>query len=116
MKKTKPSDKQRLEQILDAIEFIEKATIDADFDKFEADFILHTAVIKWIEIIGEACCHLDRKLKSSHVEIEWRKIEGMRHVLVHEYFGIDIQMVWNVVENFIPQLKKDIENILKAFE
>lgn len=115
MKKTRPSDKQRLEHILDAIEFIEKATFGADFEKFENDFVLHTAVVKWIEIIGESCYHIDRKLKSLHPEIEWRKIEGMRHVLVHEYFGIDIQMVWNVVQNFIGKLKADIENILKGF-
>ena len=72
--------------------------------------------MKWVEIIGESCYHIDRKLKSLHVEVEWKKIEGMRHVLVHEYFGVDIQMIWNVVQNFIAKLKIDIEIILKEFE
>jgi uncharacterized protein with HEPN domain len=77
---------------------------------------LHTAVIKWIEIIGEASYHVDRDLKQLHAEIEWKKIEGMRHVLVHEYFGVDLQMVWNVVRNFVGKLKIDVENIIKEFE
>ena len=116
MRKTRPSDKQRLEHILDAIELVQRSTTGIGLEQFEADFILHTAVLKWVEIIGESSYYIDRTLKSLHGEVEWRKIEGMRHVLVHEYFGVDIQMVWNVVQNFIPKLKIDIENILKEFE
>ena len=116
MRKTKPTDKQRFEHILDSIEFIEKATMGVDFEKFETDFILHTAVLKWVEIIGESSYHIHEDLQSLHNEVEWKKIEGMRHVLVHEYFGVDIRMVWNVVQSFIGKLKVDIENILKEFE
>jgi uncharacterized protein with HEPN domain len=66
--------------------------------------------------VGEACYHLSSSLKDLHPEVEWKKIEGMRHVLVHEYFGIDIQMVWKVVKNYISTLKTDVEQILKEFE
>lgn len=111
MKKGRPSDKQRLQHILDSIAFIEKACDGVDAEKFEADFILHTAVVKWVEIIGESCYHITGALKSQYQEVEWRKIEGMRHVLVHEYFGIDITMVWNVVTN----ISRQVENRYSAY-
>ena len=114
--KSKLGDIERLSHILDAIEFIKRATLDKTESDFQQDFILHTAVIKWIEIIGEACYKLTRGLKSSHPNVDWRNIEGLRHVLVHEYFGIDLQRVWIVVVDYIPTLKEEITIIQKEIK
>jgi len=109
--KSKLGDFERLGHILDAINFIEKATFGKTESEFHQDFILHTAVVKWIEIVGEACYKVTRGLKSKHPQIEWRKIEGLRHVLVHEYFGIDMQIVWVVVNDYLPTLKREVIKI-----
>ena len=74
---------------------------------------MHTAVVKWIEIIGEACYKITPELKNSRHQIEWRKIEGLRHVLVHEYFGIDLQRVWIVVVDYLTILKDEIIQLQK---
>jgi uncharacterized protein with HEPN domain len=109
-------DKERLGHILDAIEFINKAIGTKTETDFQADFILHTAILKWLENIGEACYKLTRGFKSQHLEINWRLIEGLRHILVHEYFGIDLIRIWSVVINDLPALKMNVENLLKEFE
>ena len=94
--RSKIGDKERLNHILESIDFIQIALIGVTQESFETNFILHTAVVKWEEIIGEASAHLTSELKENHTEIDWRRIQGMRHVLVHEYFGIDIVAVWKV--------------------
>jgi uncharacterized protein with HEPN domain len=111
--RNKIGDIERLGHILDSIDFINKAVDNKNELQFQEDFILHTAVIKWIEIIGEACIKISPILKIQHTQIEWKKIEGLRHVLVHEYFGIDLERVWIVVLDYLPTLKKEITILLK---
>ncbi len=74
---------------------------------------MNTAVVKWFEIIGESSTKLTKDFKAENSTVEWAKIEGLRHVLVHEYFGIDLQRVWILYTDFIPELKNNIENFLK---
>lgn len=114
--KNKLGDKERLGHIIDYIQFIQKALKNVEKDKFNEDFILHTAVLKWVEIIGEASYHISKDYKSIHDNIEWKKIEGMRHVLVHEYFGIDLVRVWEVATIYVPELQLKVNELYNNFE
>ena len=73
-------------------------------------------VIRNLEIIGEAVKHLSQKLKEKYRTIKWRRIAGMRDRLIHDYFGIDIDVVWLTVTKEVPILKQKIEGILKDLD
>lgn len=70
------------------------------------------ACVKQLEIIGEACRHLSQELKTRFSEIPWVQIVGMRNVFVHEYFGIDSMLVWEIVKNDLPEFKEQLQFIL----
>ncbi len=106
-------DRARLQHILDAIIEIEQYTAGTDFNDFKANSMMRYACIKQLEIIGEAANHLTDTIKSNNNHIKWHQIIGMRNVFVHEYFGVDINVLWNIIEDFIPPLKSDIIIILK---
>ena len=109
-------DKIRLQHILDAIEEIHKYLIEADFSIFLENSMMRFACIKQMEIIGEASNHLSAELKLKFLYIEWPQIIGMRNVFVHEYFGIDTSLVWEIIKNDIPELKDKVEHILKSIK
>ena len=69
-----------------------------------------------MEIIGEASNHISEEIKSEFSEIQWAQIVGMRHVFVHEYFGIDIKLVWEIIKNDLPELKDKIKEIIDKIE
>lgn len=70
------------------------------------------AIIRNLEIIGEATKRLSKPLKEQYPDIPWRNIAGLRDVLIHDYMGVDLESVWNVVENDLPSLKKQLERVL----
>lgn len=107
-------DKIRLKHILDAIDEIHKYLITADLPVFLENSMMRFACIKQMEIIGEASNHVSAELKSKFSEVEWVQIVGMRNVFTHEYFGIDSNLVWEIMINDIPELKEKIERILKS--
>ena len=72
------------------------------------------AIIRNLEIIGEATKRLSKPLKEQYPKVPWRNIAGLRDVLIHDYMGVDIDEVWNVVANHIPELKTQLEQILSA--
>lgn len=109
--KGKIGDQQRLEHILDAIHEIESYTAGAGLSAFLSNSMMKFASIKQIEIIGEAANYITEETKQQFSDIEWRRITGMRHILVHEYFGVDANLVWQVIINDIPVLKQSIEKI-----
>ena len=110
--KGKIGDKQRLQHILLAINEIEVYTSENSFEEFVKNSMMRFASIKQIEIIGEAANYISAETKSKFSEIEWNQIIGIRHVLIHEYFGIDNNLVWQVIVNDIPFLKQKIEEVL----
>lgn len=71
------------------------------------------AAIKQIEIVGEACNHLSKELKRRHPEIEWIQINGFRNISIHEYFGVNLRIVWEIAINDFPSLKTKFNMILK---
>lgn len=109
-------DKIRLQHILDAIDEIHTYLIEADFSVFLQNSMMRFACIKQMEIIGEASNHLTPELKSKFAGIEWAQIVGMRNVFTHEYFGIDSNVVWEIIKNDIPELKEKIEHILQSLQ
>ena len=99
--------------IRDSIREIEKFTKGISKDKFFKSSLIQSAVIRQIEIIGEAARNLTPDYKKKHSSIPWRDIVDMRNKLIHEYFGIDKQVVWNTITLDLPQLKTHIDNLLK---
>ena len=105
----------RLEHIIQAIERIKRYTLGKRFDDLVKDDMMYYAVVKNIEIIGEAANLLTNEFKSEHPDTPWKLITGMRNYIVHEYFQVDNTVIWDVIQNDLPQLENQITNYLKEF-
>ncbi|MHB0999543.1 MAG: HepT-like ribonuclease domain-containing protein [Armatimonadota bacterium] len=105
-------DNERLIDILDAIEKIEKYTIDGR-NRFDAEDLVQTWVVHHIQVIGESACQISEEMKEKHPDIPWRQIIGMRNILVHAYFNVDPEEIWGVVELDLPILKEKIRTALR---
>jgi uncharacterized protein with HEPN domain len=112
----KSGDKVRLQHISDAILEIESYVVNSDFSDFMANSMMRYACIKQLEIIGEASNHVSAETKLKFSGIEWSQIVGIRNVFVHEYFGIDSSLVWEIIKNDLPDLKDKIKDILNSIE
>lgn len=99
--------------ILDAIANIEEYLKGVSESRFYKDKLIQDGVIRNLEIIGEAAKRVPVSIKEKYSKIEWRKISGMRDILIHEYFGVDLERVWGVVRNRIKGLKRDIAKIVR---
>ena len=106
------NERERLLDILEAVERIEKYAEEGK-DAFESNELIQTWVVHHITIIGEACRSLPNEFQANYATIPWADIIGMRNILVHHYFGIDVDAVWSVVEHDLPELKLNVEAILK---
>ena len=102
-----------LQDILEAIRKIQNFTKGISKNSFLSDEKTFDAVIRNLEIIGEAIKNIPDHVRNNHHKIEWRKIAGLRDVLIHEYFGIDEDIVWEIIEDKLPHLKRQIQEILK---
>ena len=106
-------DRIYLIHIRDAIVQIYEYTVGG-WEEFQKDRKGKDAVIRNFEIIGEAVKHLSSMLKTEHVDIPWKKIAGLRDELIHEYFGVDLKIVWGVIEHELPRLKEKVDLLLKS--
>ena len=111
--KSDSGDKARLNHILDAISEIESYTKEATFEVFSQNSMMKFASIKQLEIIGESANHISDTLKERYSDIEWREIIGLRNILIHEYFGVDENVIWGIITMDILKLKNNIIRILK---
>jgi uncharacterized protein with HEPN domain len=102
-----------LRHILDAIQKIE-SYVSVGHETFITTSHWQDAVIRQLEIIGEATKRLSPELRSRHPQIPWKRIAGLRDVLIHDYLGVDISMVWQITQTFLPELKIQVDAILSA--
>ena len=105
-----------LYDILEAIAKIESYTEGMNYDEFIHDEKTIDAVIRNLEIIGEAAKNIPEDIKNEYPEIPWKAIAGMRDKLIHSYFGVSLPIVWETIKNDLPILKCQIERILKELE
>ncbi len=103
-----------LEDMLESALKIKRYTANLDFESFINDEKTIDAVVRNFEIIGEAANRTDPDFSTINPEIEWKRIRGFRNRIVHDYFGIDYEIVWTIVENDIEELIDQIEILIKA--
>jgi uncharacterized protein with HEPN domain len=106
-----------LEDIIESIEKIERYTEALSLDQFYNDEKTVDAVVRNFEIIGEAAKQVSKTEKLKFIQIPWRKMVGLRNRIVHEYFGIDLNIVWQIKVDFLPKLLvelREIRNSLKG--
>jgi uncharacterized protein with HEPN domain len=95
-----------IEQIIDCISKIKKYASGLTFTEFKADELIQDAIIRNIEILGEASKRVSLHTKQNYADIPWKEISGMRDKLMHDYLGVDIKVVWKTIKVDIPLLKK----------
>jgi uncharacterized protein with HEPN domain len=103
-----------LKDILNSIDDIENFIGSMSFEEFKKDRKTINAVVRSIEVIGEAAKNIPRALKDKYKGVPWKKMAGMRDKLIHEYFGIDVEILWKTVKEDIPPLKEPIQKILAS--
>jgi uncharacterized protein with HEPN domain len=102
-----------LEDILEAAAKIKSYVAAFSFESFQADAKTVDAVLRNLEVIGEAIKQLPASLRAGHPEVEWKKVAGLRDILIHNYFGIDVEIVWDVIQNKLPDLEAKVTRILR---
>jgi uncharacterized protein with HEPN domain len=105
------SDQLLLEDIRDAIKIIRRYT-PAQREHMDIDLPVQSLLLRYIQIIGEASGRLSDACKAAHPQVPWKQISAMRHVLVHDYFRVDLNLVWNVATIHIPLLEPQIDALL----
>jgi uncharacterized protein with HEPN domain len=105
-------DTERLLDILEAIERVEKYTASGRAS-FDADELVQTWVVHHLQIIGEAARHISMELRDRHPDIRWPDIIAMRNILVHEYFELDQEELWATAQRDLPELKAKVEAVLR---
>lgn len=101
-----------LKHIKTEVDFVLKATLNKSEDAVINDEVLCRAVVRSIEIIGEAAKKLSDEFKSTHAHVEWKKMSRARDKLIHHYFGVDYEIVWNIITTKLPELQFQIDKIL----
>ena len=111
--KGKPDDKACLLHILDAVSEIESYTEEVDLAFFEKDSKTRFASIKQLEIIGEAAYHLTKETKEKYDTVAWQPIIALRHILVHECYGIQSDILWRIITVHLPTFKEELKYMMK---
>jgi len=108
-----------LDYVEDTVDAMEKAEIllkGVTYDQFESNFRINFAVVRALEIVGEATKRLPMTLRDQYPNIPWKQMAGMRDRIIHGYDTVDLEIVWDVVKQDIPQIKPQIQQILKDYE
>jgi uncharacterized protein with HEPN domain len=103
--------KFRLEDIVDSLELIFEYAEDVDYNSWKKDRKTIDTIIRNLEIIGEAATHIPEDIQKQYPDIPWHQMKGIRNMLIHEYFGVDIDVLWRTVQDDLPILHKEIQKI-----
>lgn len=109
-------DEVFIRHILDEIDFLIDSSEGLEYQGLIKDEILKRASVRSLEVIGEATKNISSESRQKYPDIEWRELTGLRDKLVHKYFGVQWEIVWDVVKNKIPKLKGRLEGILRELE
>lgn len=109
---SKRNPKLLIQDIIESIKKIQVYTENMDYDTFLHDERTHDAVIRNIEIIGEAANRIPEYIKESSPNIEWHKIIAVRNRAIHEYFGVDYRIIWMIIQQYLPILQADLLIVL----
>lgn len=102
-----------LQHILESIELIEKRMKGVSYEEFNKDIDLQDMVIRRLEVIGEAVRNLPQQFRQEHTDVNWQDPADMRSALIHGYFAVDLDVVWDTISNDLPPFKKQIKELLK---
>jgi len=108
--------KFRIRDILTAIDKIERYVKEMNMAEFKQDELVFDAVVRNFEIIGEASKNIPTEIRNEYSEIPWSQMCGMRDVLVHEYFGVDVNILWHTAKKYLPPLKLQLLTLLAAMD
>ena len=97
-----------LEDIILAIQKVGRYTAQMDHDAFLADELVVDGVARNLEIIGEAARQLPEEFRRNHAEVPWTQIAGLRNRIVHDYFGLDLEIIWEIIQHDLPELEKQV--------
>jgi uncharacterized protein with HEPN domain len=101
-----------LQDVLEAVANVQEFVGSMSRSEFEGDKKTIHAVVRNLEVVGEAVKGVPAEVRDRHPEVHWQRIAGLRDILIHHYFGIDIDIVWDIVQNKLPGLKEQIQAIL----
>ena len=106
----------RVGHIVEAIEKIAEYTRGMSFDEFSRDNLTADAVARNLEIVGEAARNVPQAFKDDHPEVPWREMNAIRNVVAHQYFHIDLGIIWDTVQNNLPPIASALRNIVESSE
>lgn len=106
--------RERLEDIVEALERITSYTVDMDFEQFCDDPKTVDAVIRNLIVIGEGSKHIPKEIQNQAMEVPWDDMRGIRNVVVHEYFGVSLAILWETVRKDIPSLMEPLRKLLES--
>ena len=102
-----------LQDVVEAAGKVRSYTAGLSFKTFSEDTKTVDAVVRNLEVIGEAIKQVPDDVRSRHTDVEWKKIAGLRDILVHQYFGIDVEIIWDIVQNKLPALEAQIRKVIE---
>jgi uncharacterized protein with HEPN domain len=103
-----------LDDILQAIAKVREYTTGFSLAKLAGDTKTFDAVVRNLEVIGEAAKAVPEAIRLEHPEVDWKRISGLRDILIHQYFGVNAQIIWDIIQNKLPPLEQQIRSMMKS--
>jgi uncharacterized protein with HEPN domain len=99
-----------------SIERILEYTRDLNIEEFSKNFMVIDAVVRNFEVLGEAAKHIPKPIREEYPEVPWKKMYAMRNMVIHEYFGVDHELIWDIIVNHLPGNLKDLKEVVEKFQ